>query len=51
VPEELVAVVEESQTPRWRGWLTRLGDDWWATLVAAVIVALAVTGALPKIPW
>ena len=31
--------------------LERVGDDWWATLVAGVIVALAVADALPKIPW
>jgi hypothetical protein len=29
----------------------RLSEDWWATLLAGVIVALAVAGALPKIPW
>jgi hypothetical protein len=25
--------------------------DWWATLVAAVITALAVANVLPKVPW
>ncbi|PLV53803.1 hypothetical protein X011_05935 [Mycobacterium tuberculosis variant microti OV254] len=25
--------------------------DWWATLVAGAIAALAVADALPKIPW
>ena len=37
-----------------RGWGERIGSvsvDWWATAVAGVIVALAVAGALPKIPW
>jgi hypothetical protein len=37
-----------------RGWHERVGSvsmDWWATLVAGVITALAVADALPKIPW
>jgi hypothetical protein len=25
--------------------------DWWATLVAGLITALAVANVLPKIPW
>jgi hypothetical protein len=25
--------------------------DWWATLVAGVIAALAVADVLPRIPW
>jgi hypothetical protein len=25
--------------------------DWWATLVAGLITALAVADVLPKIPW
>lgn len=32
----------------------RLGGlslDWWATIVAGVIVLLAVADVLPKIPW
>jgi hypothetical protein len=36
------------------GWRDRVGSvsvDWWATLVAGVIVVLAVADALPKIPW
>jgi len=40
--------------PQSRGWGERIGSvsvDWWATLVAGVIVALAVAGALPRIPW
>ncbi|MDT5350520.1 MAG: hypothetical protein QOH91_3807, partial [Mycobacterium sp.] len=40
-----------SDSPRRRGWLRRVGEDWWATLVAGVIAALAVADALPKIPW
>jgi hypothetical protein len=29
----------------------RIGVDWWATIVAGVIVVLAVFDVLPKIPW
>jgi len=28
-----------------------IGVDWWATIVAGAIVALAVADVLPKIPW
>ena len=31
--------------------LGRIGVDWWATIVAGVLVLLAVAGLLPKIPW
>jgi hypothetical protein len=31
--------------------LTRIGVDWWATIVAGAVVLLAVAGLLPKIPW
>jgi hypothetical protein len=31
--------------------LGRIGVDWWATIVAGIVVLLAVTGLLPKIPW
>jgi hypothetical protein len=37
-----------------RDWVARLGSvsvDWWATVVAGVIVALAVANVLPRIPW
>jgi hypothetical protein len=43
--------VVETDTRRQRGWLGRLSADWWATLLAGVIVALAVADVLPKIPW
>ena len=29
----------------------RIGVDWWATIVAGIVVLLAVAGLLPKIPW
>ena len=41
----------DANTAQRRGWLERVGDDWWATLVAGVIVALAVANVLPKVPW
>ena len=28
-----------------------IGVDWWATIVAGALVALAVANLLPKIPW
>lgn len=31
--------------------LARIGVDWWATIVAGVVVLLAVAGLLPKIGW
>jgi hypothetical protein len=46
--------VVDTETPRWRRWLGRAGSvsvDWWATLLAGVIVALAVADVLPKVPW
>ena len=33
------------------GWSARSVTMWWATLLAGVIVALAVADVLPKIPW
>ncbi|CDO09760.1 hypothetical protein [Mycolicibacterium cosmeticum] len=33
------------------GWPARVGSDWWATILGLVITALAVAGALPRIPW
>jgi hypothetical protein len=38
-------------SPNWAERLGRLGLDWWATIVAGVVVLLAVAGLLPKIPW
>lgn len=35
----------------WAERLQSIGVDWWATIVAGVIVALAVADVLPKIPW
>ena len=31
--------------------LGRIGVDWWATIVAGIVVLLAAAGLLPKIPW
>ncbi|MDX1875647.1 hypothetical protein SBI67_26305 [Mycolicibacterium sp. 120266] len=33
------------------GWLARVGSDWWATILGLGITALAVAGALPRIPF
>jgi uncharacterized RDD family membrane protein YckC len=38
-------------SPNWGERLGRIGVDWWATIVAGVLVLLAVAGLLPKIPW
>jgi hypothetical protein len=35
----------------WGERLGRIGADWWATIVAGIVVLLAVAGLLPKIPW
>ncbi|HEY0228224.1 MAG TPA: hypothetical protein VGC05_17955 [Mycobacterium sp.] len=40
-----------SQSPGWRERVGSISVDWWATLVAGVITALAVADVLPKIPW
>jgi hypothetical protein len=32
-------------------WYTRVGTDWWATIVAGAITVLAVANLLPRIPW
>ena len=39
------------RAPNWGERLGRIGVDWWATIVAGVVVLLAVAGLLPKIPW
>lgn len=39
----------ETETPD--GWLSRIGIDWWATILGLVVTALAVAGVLPKIGW
>jgi hypothetical protein len=41
----------DSQPMSWADRLRAIGVDWWATIVAGVIVALAVFDLLPKIPW
>jgi hypothetical protein len=48
------AIIVGEGVPESHGWRERVGSvsvDWWATLVAGVIIALAVADALPKIPW
>jgi hypothetical protein len=41
----------DSTPPGWRERVGSVSVDWWATLLAGVITALAVTDVLPKIPW
>ncbi|MCV7224838.1 hypothetical protein [Mycolicibacterium komossense] len=41
----------EKASPAWADAVGRVGTDWWATIVAGVITALAVANLLPKIPW
>ncbi len=31
--------------------LARVSVDWWATIVAGIVVLFAVAGLLPKIAW
>jgi len=45
---------DSGATPQRDGRLGQIGSvslDWWATLLAGVIAALAVADVLPKIPW
>lgn len=42
---------EPEQPSGWQHTVGRIGVDWWATIVAGVITALAVANLLPKIPW
>ncbi|MFZ0719062.1 hypothetical protein [Mycobacterium sp.] len=42
---------DEDDAPTRSGRLARIGVDWWATIVAGIVVLLAVAGLLPKIPW
>lgn len=39
------------ESTSWAERVGHIGVDWWATIVAGVIVLLAVAGLLPKIPW
>jgi hypothetical protein len=43
--------VRQTGANGWGERLGRIGVDWWATIVAGVVVLLAVAGLLPKIPW
>jgi hypothetical protein len=46
-----IGVVANQDNQTWADRLGRIGVDWWATIVAGVIVLLAVANVLPKIPW
>ncbi|MUM17845.1 hypothetical protein FZI91_01665 [Mycobacterium sp. CBMA271] len=45
--EQSAASRDESRPPL----ITRIGVDWWATIIAGVIAVLAVADVLPKIAW
>lgn len=34
-----------------QSWVSRVGTDWWATILGLAVTALAVAGVLPKIGW
>ena len=44
-------VVTDDKAGPSNGRLAQISLDWWATIVAGVVVLLAVAGLLPKIPW
>jgi len=46
-----VTASDEDGAPTRSEHLGRISLDWWATIVAGVVVLLAVAGLLPKIPW
>ncbi len=48
IPRESDAAPQRDRRLGQVGWIS---VDWLATLVAGVIVALAVADVLPKIPW
>ncbi len=41
----------QERNTAWQGVVGRIGVDWWATIVAGIITALAVANLLPSIPW
>jgi hypothetical protein len=51
VEETAVTASDDDGTPTRGERLGRIGVDWWATIVAGIVVLLAVAGLLPKIPW
>lgn len=40
-----------TKAERATSWVSRLGTDWWATILGLAVTALAVAGVLPKIGW
>lgn len=51
IKETAVTASGDDDAPTRGERLGRIGVDWWATIVAGIVVLLAVTGLLPKIPW
>jgi hypothetical protein len=46
-----VRVSEDVTAKDGGGLLSSVSVDWWATILAGIIVVLAVADVLPKIPW
>ncbi|BBZ29368.1 hypothetical protein MMAD_36630 [Mycolicibacterium madagascariense] len=42
---------QPAREPTSEPWYARVGVDWWATIIAGAVAALAVVDLLPKIPW
>jgi len=40
-----------TETEVTQSWVSRVGTDWWATILGLAVTALAVAGGLPKIGW
>lgn len=32
-------------------WWARIGEDWWAVVLASVLIVLVAAGVLADIPW
>ena len=47
----MCAVTEPTHADQTGAHRRNIGVDWWATIVAGVVVVLAVADVLPKIPW
>lgn len=50
-PPEDPAPDQEAAAPAWARWASAIGFDWAAVILVGIVTLLAVTDALPKIPW